>query len=160
MNWFIRAFTGRDLPGLARVYRDAIRGIGAEYYTRDQIAAWSSFADDTEDFRQWIEGSATFVAVLDAVSPAGFAGLEPAGRVSALFVAPEVMGQGIGAALLGRVVEEARARSLTRLTTDASEFSQPLFQKFGFRLRHKEATSFKGVAFERYVMDMSLPPRS
>ena len=157
MNRFIRVYTDHDLAGLARVYRDAIRGIGAEYYTPDQIAAWSSFADDTEDFRQWIAGAATFVAVQDAISPAGFAGLEPTGRVSALFVAPEVMGQGVGAALLERVLAEARARSLTRLTTDASEFSQPLFQKSGFTLRRKEATTFKGVAFERYVMDMQIP---
>lgn len=159
MNRFIRAHTDQDLPGLARVYRDAIRGVGAEYYSPDQVAAWSSFADDTEDFRQWIEGAATFVAIQDSISPAGFAGLDPAGRIAALFVAPEVMRQGVGAALLERVLNEARARSLTRLTAEASEFSRPLFQKFGFKQRHKEDTCFKGVAFERYVMDMSLTVR-
>ena len=159
MSCRIRSYTESDLPRLARVYRDAIRGVGAQYYTPEQIDAWSSFAEDTGEFRQWLDEAAIFVAENELAAPVGFAGLEERGRISSLFVAPEAMRRGVGSALLARLMHEVSERRLTRVTTDASEFSRPLFEKFGFKVRRTEHTTFRGVDFERYVMDTLVPLR-
>lgn len=59
-----------------------------------------------------------------------------------------------------RLIAEAESRGLQELTTEASEFSKPLFEKFGFAVCNLEYTHFKGVDFTRYAMRKFKEPRS
>jgi putative acetyltransferase len=42
------------------------------------------------------------------------------------------------------------------VTTEASEFSKPLFEKHGFTVTEVEHTTCKGVEFTRYAMRLEL----
>ena len=155
----IRPFEQTDLPHLADIYRESIRHLGNEHYSTEQITAWASHADDLKAFARWVREATTFVAVDNRRSCIGFGGLEESGRISALFVAPEWMRQGVGSALLERLMTEIRSCGAYEATTEASEFSRPLFEKFGFRVMYVEHTRFKGVAFTRYAMHRRIEPR-
>ena len=157
MSCQIRELHEDDLPALAGIYRAGIRQLGAQYYSDAQIEAWACFADDTRAFAEWITGALTLVAEDDRHIPLGFGGLQKHGRISALFVAPQAMRQGIGTALVQGLIDIAAQRKLAVLTTDASEFSRPVFERFGFSLSHIEHTTVRGVAFRRYVMTLRLP---
>lgn len=148
----IRAYRADDLDALAGVYAAAIRHLGPAHYSAAQVAAWSGFADDREVFADWIGHAATFVALDRPDRIVGFSGLAPAGHVASLFVAPGAQRRGIGSRLLERVLDEAGARGLSRLTTAASVFSRPLFEAYGFEVTEVEHTVVDGVPFTRFAM--------
>ena len=83
-------------------------------------------------------------------------GLEAKGRITSLFVAPEVMRMGVATALLNHLIDEINLRDLNSVTTDASEFSRSLIEKFCFSVKSLEHTKFKGVQFTRYQMILLL----
>jgi len=156
MQYDIRVFDDPDLPSLARIYKASIRYVGNEYYSDDQIAAWSSFPDDIEAFQKWITVAMTFVAIDNQQSFLGFGGLEDHGRISSLYVSPNVMRKGIGAALLKQLTSEVKIRGIATVTTEASEFSKSLFEKFGFTVKNIEHTEFNGIKFTRYAMRLRI----
>jgi putative acetyltransferase len=155
-HYHIREYQNADLPSVATIYTSSIRHSGAEYYSGDQIAAWSSFPEDMADFERWIDKATTFVAVNSHDECVGFGGIEHHGRIASLFVAPAFMRKGVRSRLLMRLLEEARAQRIAVVTTDASEFSRPLFEKFGFGVEEIERIEFKGVEFSRYAMRASI----
>ena len=63
------------------------------------------------------------------------------------------MRQGIGSALLGAVLARAAEREIERLYTEASEFSRPVFERFGFRVTSVETVERRRVSFQRYRME-------
>jgi len=94
----------------------------------------------------------TLVAVNDADQCIGFGGLEPSARIASLFVAPGYMRQGVASTLVEHLITEAKSRGYEVLTADASEFSKPVLERFGFSVIEVEHTQFKGVDFSRYAM--------
>ena len=156
MSFDIRAVEASDLRALANIYRSSIIFLGDDFYTPEQIAAWASFPDDLEAFRKWVTHPMTVVAVESDGKCLGFGGLEDSGRISSLFVLPGSMRKGVGSALLTKLLSEAKLRGLGEVTTEASEFSKPLFEKFGFTVKNIEHTEFKEVPFTRYAMQLRI----
>lgn len=157
MPYQLRNYQPDDLTILAEIYSGAIRHLGLKHYSPKQVAAWSSFPQDLASFADWITGANTFVAVNKAGLPVGFGGLAMHGRISSLFVAPGYQRQGIASTLLTHLLKTAKSRGFDTVTTEASEFSKPVFAKFGFYVKEIEHTEFKGVKFSRYVMQVNLP---
>ena len=156
MQFHIRKYQDSDLPALAKIYRGSIRHLGAECYTKEQVEAWSGFSEDIQAFDNWLKGATTLVAVDSENACVGFGGLEAHGRISSLFVSPEWMRKGVGSGVLGHLLEEAGSRAFSVVTTEASEFSRPLFEQHGFVVTEIEQTEFKGVKFTRYAMQARL----
>ncbi|MFC0628796.1 GNAT family N-acetyltransferase [Kribbella deserti] len=79
------------------------------------------------------------VHLMVAASPElqGFYLLEPAeggtGELSALFVDPAAIGQGVGSALLAHAVITARDLGLHELTIDSDPFAEPFYLRHGAR---------------------------
>ena len=151
MQCRIREFQPEDVDALARIFRGAILELGEEYYSPEQVTAWASFSDDADEFRAWVSDAMTLIAV-DGDECLGFGSLQPQGRISALFVAPEYSRRGVASKLLAHLLQEAGSRGFEVVTAEASEFSRPLFGKFGFSVREVEHTRFRGVDFTRYAM--------
>ncbi|GJL53777.1 MAG: putative N-acetyltransferase YafP [Nitrospirales bacterium] len=148
----IQPYEYTDSVVLGDIYRTAILTAGQEYYSDEQVTAWASYPDDKDEFARWVQEASTVVAIAEHLGPVGFGGLEKTGRIASLFVRPEYMRQGVASALLKRLMSEAESQGMRELTTQASEFSKPLFEKFGFEVTNIERTTFKNVDFTRYVM--------
>jgi len=151
MTCIIRRSLPSDLAAIERIYRDSIRSLGPSAYSPAQVVAWSGFADDRQAFRDWIATATTFVA-LDEDRPIGFGGLQSSGRIASLFVAPDAMRRGVGTQLLEHLLAEARGRGFRVVTAHASDFSRPLFARYGFSVTDVEHTTVGGVEFSRYAM--------
>ena len=149
-GYALREATEADVPSLASLYAASVREAGPVHYTPEQVEAWAAFADDSS-FRGFVVGATTFVAEGET-GLLGFSGLDPDGRVASLYVRPDRMRQGIGAALLRRVLEEAEGRGLGRLWTEASVFSKPVFERHGFTVAEVERVQRRGAVFTRYRM--------
>jgi len=147
----IRLATESDIPELAQLYRDAVKAIAPTAYNPEQVVSWAAFAGETESFKQFILAAKTFIAA-DSEKIWGFSGLKNDGHVVSVYVHPDYFRQGIGSRLLTAVIESARDREIAQLYSEASEFSKPLFEKFGFENYDRERVWRNGVWFDRYLM--------
>lgn len=149
----LRLATSDDLPILAELYSYTVRKMGPALYTEDQVRVWSASPDDAERFRGFVMNAHTLVAMVpESPTPVGFAGLEPNGRIASLYVHADYCRRGIGSALLTAILEQAATEGLTRLRTEASKFSRPVFERFGFTLDEVERGVHHGVPFMRFLM--------
>lgn len=151
----IRAATVLDIPALATVYRDSVKAIAPQRYSPEQVEAWAYFPSDTEAFNDFIFHPTTFVAELDGMI-VGFSGVEENGHIASLYVHSNYNRQGIGSRLLETVIEYAQLHQISRLYTEASEFSRALFEKFGFQVSQTENIIREGVWFHRYLLEILL----
>ena len=152
----IRKYEHSDLISLAHIYKSSILQLGRQYYTEKQIAAWSGFADNIKSFEQWISKATIYVAENGNRQILVFGGIEGSGRISSLFVDPKATRKSVGKVLLSRLISIIKIRGIVKATTNASEFSKPLFEKYGFTVHNLGITSFRGVNFTRYDMELSI----
>ena len=156
MEVTIRKFIHADLAVLKRIYSESIRHLGHQWYTDEQVRVWANFSEEPVAFRSWIADVDTFVAMDGQQTPVGFAGLEDHRLISSVFVSPEVMRRGVGSTLLLYLLTEIKLKGYHEVTTKASAFSKPLFEKFGFKVKGIEHVERKGVVFNRYAMELIL----
>ncbi len=145
----IRPMQPEEQDALRTLYRRAIEHAGPQAYTPEQVAAWARFANEAE-FADWVTGAQTFVAQDASGRLQGFGALATPDHLSALFVAPEFMRQGVGTALLEMLLQQADTKHA--VTVAASEFSKPLFERYGFEVECVEQSRRDGVVLTRYAM--------
>ena len=139
------------------IYESSIRRLGPTAYSNAQVDAWASYASES-GFENWIASAKTFVAVARNGGIIGFAGLAGNGHVSAVFVAPAYHRMGVGSELLTTILSYAQSMGVEKITSHASEFSKPLFEKYGFTVSEIEHTQVKGVSIFRYSMQTIIIP--
>jgi putative acetyltransferase len=151
----IRIAAECDLVELGELFRSSVEMIGPERYTAEQVRAWASMPNDPARLRKFVLGVTTFVAE-DNGRLVGLCGLGADGHLASLYVDGTEGRKGIGSMLLDKAICEARERGLLRLYSEASEFSKPLFEKFGFETFEVEHMVHEGVGFDRYRMQRNL----
>ena len=120
MTFGISSATAADIPAMHRV-RGSVRENRLSDPERVTQAA----------YRPYVAAGSAWVAE-NAAGIAGFAALDAsAGRVWALFVAPECEGAGIGRALHGHMLAWARERGIAHLSLS----TEPGSRSAGFYLR-------------------------
>ena len=147
-----RVAKARDIPELARLYATTIRAHGPDKYSPLQVDAWASFAAKEERFAPFILDVETWI-LEDARGPAGFGGMGADGHIASLYVRADCARQGVGRMLVMKLLDRARERSLSRVYTEASQFSKALFERLGFRVVEEEIADYDGVTFLRWKMD-------
>jgi putative acetyltransferase len=136
----LRPFLPADAPLLREIFRDSIEALTSDDYTEAQQEAWASAADDVGEFRDKLSGQLTLVATLEG-SPVGFASLEGKDKIDMLYVHPAATGQGVGAMLVEALEKLAGARSMARLTVDASDSARGFFEKRGYIAQQRNSIS-------------------
>jgi len=148
--YVIRQATAADVEPLAEVYAGTVRTLGPQLYTREQVEAWAA-ATKRPAFVDFVLKPMTFVAVAADV-PIGFSGVEEDGHVASLYVDGAWTRRRVGTALLERVLVYAKEQGMDELYTEASQFSRPLFERFGFLVAETQYVTYNDVLFERWLM--------
>lgn len=128
----VRSYQDGDAPCLAQVFDRAVREGAVGAYDAAQRAAWASAPKAPPDWAERLSEEITIVAERDS-AVVGFMTLGRDGFLDLAFVLPEAMGTGVAAALHDRILAEAEARGMTRLTTEASHIARRFFLKQGWR---------------------------
>ena len=144
-----------DLPKLSQLYAQTVQAHGPGKYSNEQIEAWSNAALKKQEFASFILDVETWVSE-DELGPSGFAGLKMNGHVSSLYVRKDCARQGIGNALLNHLLQRARDHGISKVHTEASQFSKALFAKNGFIVVEEEIVDYDGVDFLRWKMERSI----
>jgi putative acetyltransferase len=161
----IRPFREDDVEAVKALTLAAIRQTALRAYSPEQVAAWSAGFSQSRVSAWSARGDVILVAVDDddrvvAYTVLEVAGLEAGGHLDMLYCHPDHTGRGLGLALLGAAEAAARARSVCRLFTEASELARPVFERAGYAViaRRDFAIPFDGrnVAIHNYAMEKIL----
>ncbi len=155
MALLIRPADHSDLRELTAVFWKTVLTHGPTYYTSEQTYAWAAIALERDRFYAFIFDVTTYVAE-DESGIVGFAGIAPDGRIAAVYVRQDVIGQGLGSVLMQHLLAHADRHRMSRLYSEASEFSVGLFTKFGFQQYDTDVVERYGVTFTRYLMERVL----
>ncbi|HEV8608522.1 MAG TPA: GNAT family N-acetyltransferase [Thermoanaerobaculia bacterium] len=138
----VRPARESDVDQIFRVHSDSIRALCRGRYGEREIAAWIAFRP-SDSYRTALASRQLFVAECQG-QIVGFGQLDPRrGEIEACYVAPEAVRSGIGAALLGRMEEEARRRGHSVVHLNATLNAESFYARMGYRwlgpARHRVA---------------------
>ena len=152
----LRDFQPDDAPALRAVFESAIRGTASRDYSPLQVDAWAPREHDTGAWAARMQGLQPFVALVDG-RIAGYADLQPSGYIDHFFVAADEGGQGVGGALMRRLLARAAERGLAELTSHVSLTAQPFFAHFGFEVVEHRVVEVRGVEMRHAAMRRRMP---
>ena len=147
----LRLFTPQDAEALAGVYRDAVRTIGPQAYTQQQVDAWAIYPEDIEDFRLRMSCGLTLVAE-EKGRIVAFGQLEPDDHLAYLYCLGSYSRQGVGSEIYRTLEAHAFQKGIVEIHTEASRISRPFFAKHGYLLSEVETVIRFGIEFERFRM--------
>jgi putative acetyltransferase len=146
-----------DTDAIAAVFRDAIIHTASQAYDAEQVAVWSAYPDDPEEFRQRLSQGITIVAVEhDAI--AAFGQLDPPDHISLLYTSSQFARRGCATEIYQRLEAQAIAQHINRLHTEASHIAKHFFLKMGFQIVESERVVRRGIEFERFRMEKVIAP--
>ena len=87
---------------------------------------------ESEEWDDADENSSHVLAFSEKRDAVGTGRLEPTGKIARLAVLGEYRGQGVGSAMLIRLVEEARQRGFDQVYLHAQMHALNFYKKFGF----------------------------
>lgn len=152
----IRPYRGEDASALALVFHRAVRRGAARHYSLPQRLAWSPRPAAPETWHARLERLDTMVAET-AVGPVGFMAFDrAAGFLDYAYVAPDMVGQGVGSTLLAVIEGRARCAGLARLETEASRVAQPFFAARDWRIVERQCVKRHGIRLPNAVMEKHL----
>lgn len=152
----IRRYRPEDAEAISDLYRKSVTEIGIERYSRAEVEAWASYADEVEELRHRLAEGLTLIAECGG-RMAAFGQLKPANRIEFLYTLREFSKMGIATLIYRRLEEAAIASGSGVLHTDASRISRPLFEKMGFTLVEAVVEERKDVKIECFFMKKELP---
>ena len=152
----VRRFAPADTDTIISLFRETVRTVNLGDYTEAQVAAWAPDAIDRAAWLERLTGNDSYVAVADDMI-AGFAELEPDGRINMMFVHKDHQRRGVASALLRRIEDRASKLRLGRLRTEASITARPFFERHGYIvLEEQTVVRRSGQSLPNYRMERLL----
>jgi putative acetyltransferase len=137
------------------LFHRSVHAIDPKLYSEAQKEAW---APSPPDHRYWANRWALkrpFLAIIDG-RVAGFMALEPDGHIDCTYVEPEFQGQGVAKALYQHIECIARAKSLQRLSVEASIPARGFFQRMGFSVLKRNCLRRRDQILINFSMEKRL----
>ncbi|MGR5108911.1 GNAT family N-acetyltransferase [Vibrio jasicida] len=151
----IRDFQEEDAPKLWALFFNTVRNVNRRDYTEQQVKAWAQEGFDSQLWLKKMVSIQPFVAVLDGVI-VGYSDVQPSGLVDHFFCHHEYQGQGVGRALMTHVLEQAKAKGLTRIYSEVSVTARPFYEHMGFIVVNEQQIEVRGATLTNYVMERRL----
>jgi len=134
----VRLAVTADAEAIVRTHHEAVWNTARHHYQPDVLEAWAvTLTDDSyEQVRQEIADAEMVVLVAESNSRiAGFGMIVPAGEeLRAVYVDPAFGRQGVGTAILHRLEQTARERSVDRLNLSSSINAEAFYGKHGYEV--------------------------
>jgi putative acetyltransferase len=151
----LRPYLPEDVEIAAAIFVASVEQLAADDYNEEQQDAWTSAAEDLEKFAARLSGQLTLIATLDG-APVGFASLKGTDHIDMLYVHPDFVGQGVGAALCEALEKLAGARGATALTVDASDNAAEFFARRRYVAVQRNTVTINGEWLANTSMNKAL----
>lgn len=147
----IQRYQTHCVCSLVDVFCRAVHHIDDQYYDQKQKNVWAPLPADMDFWYRRFAQTHPWVALVHQ-RVAGFIELDEQGHIDCLYVDPDFQQQGIGAALLQHVIQQAQQQGLTQLSTDASRCARTLFLQHGFTEQNIQVVRRRGVMLANHQM--------
>lgn len=151
----LRPYLPADASTLAAIFIAAVEQLASDDYDVDQVAAWTSHAEDEAKFASRLAVQLTIVATIEGEA-AGFASLRGADHIDMLYVHPDAVGQGVATTLLDALERLATARGAKHMNVDASDTAEGFFAARGYRAQRRNSLEVEGVWLANTTMTKPL----
>lgn len=139
----LRPYLPDDAPELIEIFREAVMELTVDEYDEDQREAWTTAADDEEDFSRRLQEQLTILAVIEGQT-VGFASLEDNTVLAFLYVHPDAVSMGVATALVDAMEKLAEARGAKELLGDISDTARGFFEKRGWTAQQRNTVHMDG----------------
>jgi putative acetyltransferase len=150
-----RPFQPADLKSVIAVYHDAIHGLAASHYSREQLDAWAPAEMSEDKWRARLAGDQTLIMESDG-EICGFASYEMNGHLDFLFTHPRFARQGVATHLCEQVEGALTDAGVTRIFTEASLAARAFFEDRGYRAMREETVECRGMLLRRFAMEKQI----
>jgi putative acetyltransferase len=147
----LRDFQPGDEPALRAVFESAIRETARRDYSQEQVEAWAPRDFDHALWASRMRRLSPFVATRDG-EVVGYADVQRTGLIDHFFVAAGAAGQGVGGALMRRLLARAEESGLAELNSQVSLTAEPFFAHFGFEVLERHVFDLRGVEMRNATM--------
>jgi putative acetyltransferase len=152
----VRCYQPDDAAALAHIFTESVHTTCKKDYSAEQIAAWAPEPPDLEHWRRELDSRIVYIAEIDS-EIAGFITFEPDGHLDHLYVHSRFQRCGVASALYRRLEEEAVARGVHRIFTEASITARQFFESTGFRAIASQMVERSGILLTNCRMEKFLP---
>ena len=121
----------RDDSALMQLFTQTIHNVCQNAYTSEELHAWAPLKRDFHAFSRSFSGSHCLVA-RENKQIIGFCDMEKDGYINRLFVHHTRQGEGIGSALLQKMLAFAQKKGLDYVYLEASRNAVSFYKKHGF----------------------------
>ncbi len=156
----VRRARQEDCAGICAAHLASIRGVCARDYTPEQIESWC-VGKTLELYAPLLDRYVWYV-VETPVGIAGFGELDPhagpgAAEVRGLYIEPGHIGCGVGAAVMERLLADARNAGATRVFLKGTITAEPFYRRCGFvQTGRSTHTSRGGLELPCVLMELTL----
>lgn len=151
----LRPYLPADASTLAAIFIASVEQVASDDYDVDQVAAWTSRAEDEAAFAARLGSQLTIVATIEGEA-AGFASLRGADHLDMLYVHPDAIGQGVATTLVDALERLSAARGAKLLNVDASDTAEGFFVSRGYRAQRRNSLEIDGVWLANTTMTKPL----
>lgn len=150
-NMQIRTAKLEDQDKITSLFRETVLQINSKDYSETQVQTWASRAEHTNKWRDRIRHQ-YFIIAERGEEMLGFGSINRDGYLDTLFVSKDHQQEGIGTALLDRLLAYAREEGKSEVFTEASLTARPFLEKQGFRTKRPQQKVRDGVVFVNFAM--------
>ena len=129
----LRRATEKDSNKIWEVRTAAVRGIEAQFYTKEEMIKWSP-VEMPEKFNEIVKTGEWYVIEIDQskeIVATGFLD-EKKQSVEAMFVKPQYQRQGFAFRILKKLEERAVEKGFAKLTLESTVNAEPFYNRAGF----------------------------
>lgn len=144
----LRRFQTTDAAALRELFNETVRHVNKRDYTTPQIAAWAPDDYDRQAWFERLQQNRPFIAEIDGFI-VGFADVQADGYIDHFFCSASRQGQGVGRALMNKLL----AHDYPRFYANVSITARPFFEHFGFRLVREQQVVVRGVELTNFLME-------
>lgn len=147
----IRPYRESDCTEIADLFHGAVHAIDTSLYSAKELEVWAPTPPDYNDWKQRLSVKQPYIAVENSTI-IGFIELEDTGHIDCLYVHKDYQCLGVASSLLRYVLRIAEEQGIKDLHVEASSVARPLFEKFGFKLQHRNTVNLRGQSLTNYSM--------
>jgi len=155
----LRPYLPEDAEALADIFRASIEELTEDDYSPEQREAWSSSADDVDEFAARLGKHLTLVATMHG-TPIGFISLDTPTAIGLFYVHPGVAGHGAGKLLYDAIEKLSAARGTKQLVVDASDSAREFFANRGFVAMQRNSVTVGDEWLSNTTMKKTLAERA
>lgn len=145
----VRQYQAGEERILWSLFYNTIHTVNARDYSQAQLDAWGYAELDEAIWQQKMESINPAVVLIDDKIVA-YSDLQESGYIDHFFCHADYQRQGVGSFLMAHLEQLARAKGITKMSSDVSITARPFFEAKGFVVNEEQFVEIRGQILRNF----------